>query len=122
MAIEHPDGKDEISPLCASKHALLLVGVIALASGLGEGVAAEWSGVYLHDVVGTPEAHSTLGYAGFSAAKVIMRLAADHLITRLGPTVVARRSGSSAAVGIFMIVASDSLAIVLIGFVLMGIG
>ncbi|MCA1493660.1 MFS transporter [Ensifer sp. NBAIM29] len=101
---------------------LVLVGLIALACGLGEGVAADWSAVYLHDVVGTPEAHSALGYAGFSAAMVIMRLATDHLVTRVGPTIVARLSGASAAVGIFMIIASDSLPTVLAGFVLMGIG
>ena len=101
---------------------LLLVGVIALACGLGEGVAADWSAVYLHDVVGTPEAHSALGYAGFSAAMVIMRLAADHLVTRVGPTIVARLSGCFAAIGIFMIVASNSLPVVLAGFVLMGVG
>ncbi|ATU95257.1 MFS transporter [Phyllobacterium zundukense] len=101
---------------------LLLVGFIALASGLGEGVAADWSAVYLHDVVGTAEAHAALGYAGFSAAMVIMRLAADFLVSRLGPAAVARLSGYSAAIGIFLIVASDTLPLVLLGFVLMGVG
>ncbi|WP_064694983.1 MFS transporter [Rhizobium aegyptiacum] len=104
------------------RGALFLVGLIALASGLGEGVAADWSAVYLHDVVGTDEAHAALGYAGFSAAMVVMRLAADFLVTRFGSTVVARFSGVSAALGIFLIVAFETLPAVLVGFVLMGVG
>lgn len=104
------------------RGALFLVGLIALASGLGEVVAADWSAVYLHDVVGTAEAHAALGYAGFSAAMVVMRLAADFLVTRFGSTVVARFSGVSAAFGISLIVAFETLPVVLVGFVLMGVG
>ncbi|MBB4388534.1 MFS family permease [Rhizobium leguminosarum] len=115
------DGRND-EQLGKRSGALFLVGLIALASGLGEGVAADWSGVYLHDVVGTAEAHAALGYAGFSAAMVVMRLAADFLVTRFGSTVVARFSGVSAALGIFLIVAFETLPAVLVGFVLMGVG
>ncbi|WP_026621866.1 MFS family permease (plasmid) [Ensifer sp. WSM1721] len=108
--------------LAFPRSALLLVGLIALASGLGEGTAADWSAVYLHDIVGTGEAYATLGYAGFSVAMVIMRLNVDSLVTRLGPAAVTRSSGFSATFGILLIVAGDNLPLVLIGFVLMGVG
>ncbi|MDK1389311.1 MFS transporter [Sinorhizobium sp. 8-89] len=108
--------------LALPRSALLLVGLIALASGLGEGTALDWSAVYLRDVVGTVPADATLGYAGFSAAMVIMRLSADFLVMRLGSATVTRLSGSSAALGALLIVSSDSLPLVVVGFVLMGFG
>lgn len=117
-----PKRKGAAGSLPLARGALLFVGFIALASGLGEGVAADWSAVYLHDVLGTGEAHSALGYAGFSAAMVIMRLSTDFLVMRLGPVSVARLSSAAAALGIFLIVGSDTFPFALLGFVLMGVG
>ncbi|AFL55068.1 MFS family permease [Sinorhizobium fredii] len=101
---------------------LFLVGLIALASGLGEGTALDWSAVYLHDVVGTEESDAALGYMGFSAAMVMMRLKADSLVTRWGSATVARISGFSAVFGILLIVLGETLPLVVAGFVLMGVG
>ncbi|WP_081159385.1 MFS transporter [Ensifer aridi] len=108
--------------LAVPNSALLLVGLIALASGLGEGTALDWSAVYLHDVVGTAQSDATLGYTGFSAAMVIARLNADSLVTRFGSATVARLSGLSAVFGILLIVGDDNLPLVVVGFVLMGVG
>lgn len=108
--------------LVLPNSALLLVGIIALASGLGEGTALDWSAVYLHDVIGTAQSDAALGYTGFSAAMVIMRLNADSLVTRLGSATVTRLSGFSAVFGILLIIAGDTLPVVVVGFVLMGVG
>lgn len=101
---------------------LILVGVIALGAGLGEGAAVDWSAVYLRDVLGAPESQATLGYAAFSITMVIMRLSVDRIITRFGPQMVARVAGVLAAGGYFLCVGTDVLAIALVGFVLMGMG
>ncbi|WP_116133467.1 MFS transporter [Tropicimonas sp. IMCC34043] len=104
------------------RGALIAVGLITMASGLGEGSVADWSAIYLKDIVGVGEAHATLGYAVFSVTMVAMRLVADRLITRFGPVVVARLSGISAAVGLAIVVLVPAFVPALLGYVLMGLG
>ena len=101
---------------------LLLVGIIALASGLGEGAMADWSAVFLTDIVGTGEAQAALGYAVFSVTMVAMRLMVDGLITRFGPVKVVRVSGLIAATGLILAVVPTTLTAALLGFALMGVG
>jgi MFS family permease len=104
------------------RGALVLVGFIALAAGLGEGAVADWSAVYLREIIGATEARATLGYAIYSITMVGMRLCVDRLVTRWGPPRVARISGLSATIGIVLVTMSPSLPMTLAGFVLMGIG
>ncbi|WP_339073053.1 MFS transporter [Sinorhizobium meliloti] len=109
--------------LAFPRGALLLVGLIAFASGLGEGMAAHWGSVHLKEVIKTTEQHAILGYVGFCAAMVIMRLTVDSLVTRLGPVMVTRLSGVSATCGISLILLGFSGPFVsLVGFMLMGVG
>lgn len=101
---------------------LVLVGLVALAAGLGEGAAADWSAVYLSEVVQVTPSLAALGYTVYSATMVIMRLNVDALITRHGPEAVARFSGISAACGYGLAVGFATLPTTLAGFVLMGMG
>lgn len=101
---------------------LVLVGVIALSAGLGEGATADWSAVYLRDVLGTSDAQATLGYAALSVTMVAMRLCADRLVFRFGPVAVARISGLVAALGILCVTGVASFGAALVGFALMGMG
>ncbi|MES0861813.1 MFS transporter [Ruegeria sp. SCPT10] len=55
--------------------ALILVGFTALCGALGEGAVADWSAIFLRDVTGAAESVATLGYAVFSVAMVVCRLA-----------------------------------------------
>ena len=100
----------------------MLVGLLALASGAGEGAVADWSAIYLRDTVGTGEAQATLGYAVFSVAMVAMRLVADPLVTRIGPVRMARAAGVCAAAGVLLVTLPVTLPAALAGFALMGFG
>ena len=104
------------------KGALVFVGLIAFASAMGEGAVADWGAVFLNGTIGTSEAQATLGYSAFSIAIFAMRLAADHLIRRFGPSKTARASGVVACIGVLTVVAAQSLGIALLGFGLMGLG
>ena len=104
------------------RGALALVGLVALAAGIGEGAMADWSAVYLRDVVATGESQATLGYAVFSVTMVAMRLCVDQLVIRLGPVTVARLSGLIAATGLAFVTVYPSLPLALAGFVMMGMG
>jgi len=104
------------------RGALVLVGVVALGAGIGEGAAVDWSAVFLSDVLGASEVNATLGYAVFSATMVMMRLCVDRLIIWHGPRRVALASGLFAASGCHLCAFSGSLPVALAGFVLMGLG
>lgn len=102
--------------------ALVLVGVLALCAGTGEGAAADWSAVYLHEVIGTTQSQAALGYAVFSGMMVAMRLGLDGLITRHGPVRIARLSGLVAALGYALLLGWPRVEVALLAYVLLGIG
>ncbi len=102
--------------------ALVLVGLAAFCASVGEGAIADWSAVFLYTVTEVSEAQAALGYAVFSIAMVIMRLAGDWAIQRLGPVTSARLSGLTAALGVVIVVLGPTLPLVLVGFAIMGFG
>lgn len=119
---------DDLSPISASggrrpkwDRTLLVIGLIALISGLGEGAVADWSAVYLLEVVGATEHHAALGFSAFSLSMVIMRMLADGAIGRWGPVLVARASGVLVLVGTVFIM-TQKLVPSLIGFACLGLG
>lgn len=119
-AIRRSTGK---KPLLALPHgALILVGLMALGAGVGEGAAADWSAIFLKDVLGASDTHATLGYAIFSVTMVAMRLSVDTLITRYGPKPVARASGLLASAGYVLCATTGQFSLALLGFVMMGMG
>jgi len=118
--VARPDGK---APLFAlPSGALILVGLIAFASSVGEGAMADWSAVFLTTVTGTTEAQAALGYAAFSVMMVATRLAGGWLVGRFGPVAVTRGSGAVGALGLGLVVAAPGLSLALVGFGLVGIG
>ena len=102
--------------------ALVLVGLCAFCSSLGEGAVADWSAVYLRDVTQVSEAQAALGYAVFSAAMVLLRFSGGPVIARLGPVLALRLSGASAALGLALAVGVPVYGAALVGFVFMGFG
>ena len=101
---------------------LLLVGMVAFCSSLGEGAMADWSAVYLRDIVLAEEGTAALGYAAFSISMVVIRLLGDRITTRLGPVSAARLGGCIAAAGILLAILVPSVATALAGFAMLGIG
>ncbi len=92
------------------------------SSGAGEGSVVDWSAVFLTSELGVGDARAALGFSVFSVVMVGMRLTVDRLITRFGPVMIARISGVSATIGLLLILSSNSLALALAGFALMGTG
>jgi MFS family permease len=102
--------------------ALLLMAVLAACSLLSEASAEGWSAVYLHDNLGTSAGLATLGYAGFSVAMALGRLAGDRLNIRLGPAMLMRGGGLLAAAGLGLSLLSHQPAAVIIGYTAFGAG
>ena len=101
---------------------LLLVGLVAFCSSLGEGAMADWSAVYLRDIVLADEGTAALGYAAFSVSMVVMRLLGDRVTTLVGPVRSARLGGLIAAAGILLAILFPSVSTALTGFAMLGIG
>ncbi|RBO51272.1 MFS transporter [Rhodovulum sp. BSW8] len=101
---------------------LILVGLIALSSGFGEGAMVDWSAILLREGIGATEARAALGYTVYSGSMVAMRLCADRLVVRLGPGPVARAGGLTAALGVALVTGPMSFPLALAGFALMGLG
>lgn len=108
--------------LAIPRGALLAVGVVAFCAAIGEGGMADWSAVYLAEILTAPEDMAAIGYAVFSVAMVATRLAGDLLIARLGRIVVGRASGVVAAAGAAIVALSPSVVVGWIGMAAMGVG
>ena len=111
----------------------LPTGPIAGLAGLAfcalvvEGAVADWSAVFLADVLGAGPARAALGFAAFSAAMAGARFASDPLTVRLGgPGVGDRRlvRGGAAlgALGLAVAVAASGTAVSVVGFGILGLG
>ncbi len=101
---------------------LLLVGLIAFSSSMGEGAMADWSAVFLRLVTDADEARAALGYAVFSVLMVLTRLAGGVVVDRLGPVATTRTSACIAFFGLMIAIFGGSFGPVLIGFAMMGVG
>ncbi|MBO6758131.1 MAG: MFS transporter [Roseibium sp.] len=102
--------------------ALLLVGLMALASALAEGAVTDWAAIYQIEELGFSSARAVIGFSIFSIAMVVMRLAGDQLIARFGPVKVVRISGCAAFVGTVLIVWGANIWVVWLGCAIMGLG
>lgn len=100
----------------------VLIGVMVLATALGEGAANDWLGVTLVDERGLPEAFGALALAGFNLTMATTRLAARRLMTRFGRVAVLRLSGATAAVGILLLCLVDSPVTAALGAACWGLG
>jgi len=101
---------------------LLVLGVLAMCSLLGEGAAGNWSAVYLHDNLAAPAGLAAIGFAAFSAAMTAGRMAGDRLAARFGPVRLMRGAGLLAAAGLGGGLLSGDPAGAIVGFAVFGAG
>lgn len=101
---------------------LLALGVVGFAGLLAEGAMADWSAVYLRQVIGTDQGMAAAGFAVFSLTMTIGRFTGDRLTDRLGGLAVVRGGSIIAAGGLALAIVSTSPYPVLIGFAAVGAG
>lgn len=103
-------------------RALLGLGLISFCVLLGEGAMSDWSAVYLDGTLETGAGLAAVGYAAFSLAMAIGRLAGDYLNQLLGPVTLVRCGGVLAAVGLGVSLILANPAAALVGFTCAGAG
>lgn len=101
---------------------LLGLGLIVFCTGLGEGAVADWSAVFMKQVIGSSEAVAALAFSAFSVAMVVGRLTGDALTHRFGPVALARAGGLLAAAGFVVALLAARPEVAMLGFVMIGLG
>lgn len=104
------------------KGDLLLMILIGACTSLCEGIAFDWSAVYLHDHLNAAEQVAALGFTCFSLSMMFMRFAGDSLIPLYGERKLLYFTVISSTIAILAIVAAQSPAFGIFGFLLLGMG
>jgi len=121
--VSTPVVDDPAGPVVARPSGTLVaLGILALLGLMAEGAMADWSAVYLHDVLGSSSAVAAVGFAAFSLAMAAGRLSGDALVRQLGPRRVLRGSSAVAALGLGLALLVGRPAIGIVGCALVGVG
>lgn len=99
--------------------ALAAIGFCVL---LSEGAMADWTAVYLRQVLHAGPATAACGYAAFSAAMALFRFVGDHVTSSLGSVRAVRTGSIVAGFGMTMALFAQSPSWALPGFALTGAG
>lgn len=99
-----------------------LLGVMALFFGFTEGTAIDWASIHVTDVAHVDPAVGAAGLVCVSATMVIIRLLGDALVARLGRAAVVRFGAPVAVVGFVVTIVSSALPVILLGWLLVGLG
>jgi len=103
-------------------RSLWLLGVVAFCAAIGEGAMADWSVLYLEQIVGVGAGLAGLGLTAFSLMMTVGRLAGDSLTARFDPVGVVRLGGGLAAGGMGLALLVPSYIAAMSGFALVGLG
>jgi MFS family permease len=101
---------------------VLGLGIVGFCALLAEGAMADWTAVYLDKTLHTSPGLAAAGYAVFSLAMTVGRLAGDRLTDQLGPVRIVETGGILAAVGVGLALLLANPYVALLGFGLTGLG
>ncbi|WP_041375817.1 MFS transporter [Polymorphum gilvum] len=104
------------------RGALLLVGGMAFCAAVGEGAVTDWAAIYQIQELGIAPSKAAIGFAVFSVAMVVMRLAGDKVIARFGQIATARASGLAAFAGGLLVVLGSDAWLIWTGCAILGLG
>jgi MFS family permease len=99
-----------------------VLGAMALAFGLAEGTAVDWSSLHVTDVASVDSTTGSLGLIAVSGFMVVIRLLGDRLVTRFGRRSVVRFGGICAALGYLAVTLVSTLPLLIAGWALVGFG
>jgi predicted MFS family arabinose efflux permease len=99
-----------------------LLGLLALALMLSEGVANDWAALHMEKVLGTSSSTAALAYGAFAVAMTTGRFLTDRVAAWAGPAAIVRYGAALAAVGLSIAAAAPWVPLSLVGWALFGLG
>jgi MFS family permease len=99
-----------------------LLAIMALAFGLSEGTATDWSALHVTEIARVDSTTGSLGLVAVSGFMVLIRLLGDRLVARFGRRAVVRFGGICAAFGYGTVTLVNGLPLLLVGWALVGLG
>jgi MFS family permease len=122
-----PDAPDEreleeAPTFALPPRSLWPLGALAFCVSVGEGAMGDWSGIYLHDELGTSKGYAALGVAVFSVFMLIGRFSGDPLVGRFGPVRMVRAGCLLAGAGLGIATLINEPIAMLLGFGAIGLG
>lgn len=103
-------------------RAAWILGIMAMAFGLAEGTAVDWSSYHVTEVAQVDSTVGALGLIAVSGFMVVIRLLGDNLVTRFGRRNVVRFGGVCATIGYALVTIFGGLPLLMIGWALVGFG
>ncbi len=104
-----------------SRHIVILA-IVAFCSFIGEGAISDWSAVYLAHELNSSSAIAAAGFTTFCLSMTICRFAGDLVVARLGAKKVLSLGGLIAAAGIAASLLLKEPIMVLLSYLLVGVG
>ncbi|MFE3105827.1 MFS transporter [Nocardia tengchongensis] len=117
-----PPAAAEAVPQSGIRRKVLVLGLIAFAVLMAEGVAADWSALQVKDRLGVDAGTAALAFTGFSLTMTVGRFGADRVAGRIGRVALLRWGTALAAIGFGAVVVSGWLPLTVLGWALCGIG
>jgi predicted MFS family arabinose efflux permease len=99
-----------------------LLGGLALALMLSEGVANDWAALHMEKVLGTSASTAAFAYGAFAVAMTTGRFLTDRVAAWAGPAAIVRYGAALAAVGLTTAAAVPWVPLSLVGWALFGLG
>lgn len=96
--------------------------LISLCTNLTEGTMADWSAVYMREIIGSGEALAGWGFATYAFLMAGGRFLGDGLIARFGSKAALRVGGLIVAAGLLLVIFLQTKAGALAGFGFVGAG
>lgn len=121
-AREHGETSEHRLPLTKIPRVLLALSAIGFCILLAEGAMADWTALYLKQILDADAGTAAAGYAVFSAAMALFRFLGDSITARLGPMRTVRAGSLVAALGLTWALSVHSPGWALPGFAAAGAG
>lgn len=121
-------GKDKVENKAVSKANrrvfafVILAGLMAASGAIIEGVAQDWSALYLRDFQNVSAALAAWGLAAFNIGMIIGRIFIDRIVEVKGRNFVIRNGSIFAAVAIGLQAFAPNYALSLLAWGLLGLG
>jgi MFS family permease len=102
--------------------AILGISLFVFGITMTEGAVADWSAVYLKDVLATSGMATGMGYVIFAMMVSVGRFLGDAAKVRFGPVILARICLSLSLAGMVLVVVAPVTTIVYLGLACVGLG